>query len=182
MTELWNSRGLLYFFVWRDIKVRYKQTILGGLWAIIQPLLMMVTFSVFFGVLSKIPSGDVPYPLFSYVGILPWLLFSEGVARATNSLIYDANLIQKVYYPRMLSPMASIISPLLDFAVALVILAGMMVYFNHYPNFVILVLPLFLGLELLLTLGIGLWLSAINIQFRDMRYAVPLLIQLGLFA
>jgi len=182
LRELWAYRELLYFFTWRDIKVRYKQTIFGFAWAVIQPVFMMIIFSLFFGTLAKVPSENIPYPLFSYAGVLPWTLFSEGLTRSSNSLVQDANLLQKVYFPRMLMPLSGILSPLVDFAIAFVVLIALMLYFSHYPAITMLGIIPFLILELMLALGIGLWLSAINVEYRDVRYAIPFLIQLGLFA
>lgn len=179
---LWTYRELLYFLVWRDIKVRYKQTVLGVAWAIIQPLFMMIILTLFFGILAKVPSGDVPYPLFSYTALLPWTLFAGSVTRASVSLVQDANLIRKVYFPRLLLPFASILSPLVDFAISFLVLIGLMFYFGYHPAVAMLWLPLFLILELMLALGIGLWLSAINVQYRDVTHIVPFLIQLWMFA
>jgi lipopolysaccharide transport system permease protein len=179
---LWTYRELLYFLVWRDIKVRYKQTVIGIAWAVIQPLLTMVVFTLFFGTLAKVPSEDIPYPLFSFAALVPWTLFSSGITRASTSLVQDANIIQKVYFPRLLTPLASILSPLADFAISLVVLICLMFYY-HYPPFITMLwLPLFLLLELVLALGVGLWLAAINVEYRDVAYATPFLIQIWLFA
>jgi lipopolysaccharide transport system permease protein len=182
LRELWAYRELLYFFVWRDIKVRYKQTVFGLAWAIAQPLLMMVVFSLFFGTLAKMPSQGIPYPLFTYSALLPWTLFASGITRASNSLVGESNLIQKVYFPRLLMPLASILSPLVDFLIAFVVLIGLMLYFGYLPGITMLWLPLFLILELLLALGVGLWLSAINVEYRDVAFVVPFLVQVWLFA
>jgi lipopolysaccharide transport system permease protein len=182
LRELWAYRELLYFFTWRDIKVRYKQTLIGFAWAIIQPFFMMIIFSLFFGTLAKVPSEGIPYPLFSYAALLPWTLFANGVTRASNSLVQDANLVQKVYFPRLLMPLASILSPLVDFAIAFVVLLGLMLYFGYYPHVTMLWILVFLLLELMLALGVGLWLSAINVEYRDVAWATPFLIQLLLFA
>ena len=180
--QLWVYRELCYFLIWRDIKIRYRQTVLGFAWAIIQPLLMMIVFSLFFGTLAKVPSENIPYPLFNYAALLPWTLFANGITRSSNSLVQEANVIRKVYFPRLFLPLAGILSPLVDFAVAFVILIGMSFYFGYYPNVVMFwILPLLL-LELMLALGIGLWLSAINVEYRDVSYIVPFLIQIGLFA
>jgi len=173
---------LLYFLVWRDIKVRYKQTVIGIAWAIIQPLLTMVIFTLFFGTLAKVPSEDIPYPLFSFAALVPWTLFASGINRASTSLVQDANIIQKVYFPRLLTPLASILSPLADFVISLVVLIGLMFYYHYSPFITMLWLPLFLLLELVLALGVGLWLAAINVEYRDVAYATPFLIQLWLFA
>jgi len=180
--ELWAYRDLLYLFVWRDIKVRYKQTVFGFAWAIVQPLLMMIVFSLFFGILAKMPSQGVPYPLFTYSALLPWTLFASGITRASNSLVSETNLIQKVYFPRLLMPLASILSPLVDFLIAFVVLIGLMLYFGYLPGITMLWLPLFLILELMLALGVGLWLSATNVEYRDVAFLVPFLVQVWLFA
>jgi lipopolysaccharide transport system permease protein len=182
LRELWAYRELLYFFTWRDIKVRYKQTLFGFAWAVVQPLLMMIIFTLFFGTLAKVPSENIPYPLFSFAGVLPWTLFAEGISRSSNSLVQDANLIQKVYFPRLLMPLSGILSPLVDFVIAFIVLIGLMLYYAHYPTVTMFWIIPFLILELLLAIGIGLWLSAINVEYRDVRYAIPFLIQLGLFA
>jgi lipopolysaccharide transport system permease protein len=182
LRELWAYRELLYFFTWRDLKVRYKQTLFGFAWAIIQPVFMMIVFSLFFGALAKIPSEGIPYPLFSYAAVLPWTLFSEGLTRSSNSLVQDANLLQKVYFPRLLMPLSGVLSPVVDFAIAFIVLIGLMLYFGYYPSVMMLLILPFLLLELMLATGIGMWLSAINVEYRDVRYAIPFLIQLGLFA
>ena len=182
LRELWAYRELLYFFTWRDLKVRYKQTLFGFAWAIIQPVFMMIIFSLFFGTLAKIPSEGIPYPLFSYAAVLPWTLFAEGLSRSSNSLVQDANLLQKVYFPRLLMPLSGILSPVVDFAVAFIVLIGLMLYFGYYPSVMMFLILPFLLLELMLATGIGMWLSAINVEYRDVRYAIPFLIQLGLFA
>jgi lipopolysaccharide transport system permease protein len=182
LRELWAYRELLYFLAWRDIKVRYRQTVLGFAWAIIQPLFMMIVFSLFFGQLAGVPSEGIPYPLFSYAAVLPWTLFAEGLSRSSNSLIQEANLLQKVYFPRLIMPLSGILSPLVDFVIAFLVLFGLMFYFGYYPGITMLWLPLFLLLELSLALGVGLWLSAINVEYRDVRYIIPFLVQLWLFA
>lgn len=182
LKEVWAYRELLYFLTWREIKVRYKQTILGFAWAVIQPFFMMIVFTLFFGVLARIPSEDIPYPLFNYTALLPWTLFAEGITRSANSMVQDANLIKKVYFPRLVMPISGVISPLVDFAIAFLLLIGMMLYFGFTPTIRILYLPLFLMFALVTGLGVGLWLSAINVQYRDVRYAVPFLIQIWLFA
>jgi lipopolysaccharide transport system permease protein len=180
--EIWEYRELLYFFIWRDVKVRYKQTALGFLWALIQPLLMVLIFSFFFGRLARIPSGGLPYSLFALAALLPWILFSEGLTRTTNSMVSNANIMTKVYYPRLIMPLAGILSPLIDFAVAFILLIGMMIHFQVMPLPTIALLPLFIALGLLSSFGIGLWLSALNVMYRDFQYVVPFLIQVGLFA
>lgn len=182
LRELWAHRELLYFLTWREIKVRYKQTILGFGWAILQPFFMMIVFTLFFGNLAKIPSEGIPYPIFNYVALLPWILFAESVTRSSSSLVADRNLLQKVYFPRLAMPLAGILSPVVDFAIAFTILIGMMFYYQVFPTIAILWLPAFLLLALITALGVGLWLSAINVRYRDVRYAVPFLLQLWLFA
>jgi lipopolysaccharide transport system permease protein len=180
--ELWEYRELLYFLVWRDIKVRYKQTVLGIAWAVIQPLLTMVVFSVFFGRLAKIPSDGIPYPIFSFAALVPWTFFAHGLTYASNSLVGSANLIKKIYFPRMVVPISGVISGIVDFVLAFTVLLGMMLYYGIMPSINLLWLPLLLFLALMTSLGVGLWLSAMNVQFRDVRYVVPFLTQLWLFA
>ena len=180
--ELWAYRETLYFLTWRDIKVRYKQTLLGFAWAVIQPVFMMIVFSLFFGTLAGVPSEGIPYPLFSYAALLPWTLFANAVARSSGSLVRDADLVQKVYFPRILMPVAGILSPLVDFAIAFVVLFGLMFYFGYYPTVMMLWLPLFLLLELVLAVGVGLWLSAMNVKYRDVVYLIPFGLQLWLFS
>lgn len=182
LKDLWVYRELLYFLTWREIKVRYKQTMLGFAWAILQPLFMMIVFTLFFGNLAKIPSEGIPYPLFSYAALLPWTLFAEGITRSSNSLVQDQNLVQKVYFPRLVMPLSGMLSPLVDFAIAFTILIGMMFYFGYSPTIKVLLLPAFILLALMTSLGVGLWLSAINVKYRDVRYVIPFLTQLWLFA
>ena len=180
--ELWNYRELLFFFVWRDVKIRYKQTGLGVAWAVIQPLFTMVIFSVIFGGLAKIPSDGVPYPLFTLAALLPWQLFSEGMTRSTTSMVANANIITKVYFPRLIMPISGIISPIVDFMVAMGILVLMMAYYGFVPTLNVVFLPVFVLLALATSLSIGLWLSALNVQYRDFQYTVPFLIQIWLYA
>ena len=180
--ELWSYRELLFFFVWRDVKIRYKQTGLGVAWAVIQPLFTMLIFSVIFGGLAKIPSDGVPYPLFSLAALLPWQLFSEGMTRSTTSMVANANIITKVYFPRLIMPIAGIISPIVDFLVAIGILVLMMAYYGFVPTMNVVFLPLFVLLALATSLGVGLWLSALNVQYRDFQYTVPFLIQIWMYA
>jgi len=182
LKDLWVYRELLYFLTWREIKVRYKQTILGFAWAILQPFFMMVVFTLFFGTLAKIPSEGIPYPLFNYAALLPWTLFAEGISRSSNSLVQDRNLVQKIYFPRLVMPLSGILSPVVDFAIAFTILIGMMFYFGYPPTIKVLLLPVFIILALMTSLGVGLWLSAINVKYRDIRYIIPFLVQLWLFA
>ncbi len=182
LKELWRHRELLYFFIWREIKVRYKQTTLGAAWAILQPFLMMVVFSLFFGKFMKVPREGIAYPLFSYAAILPWMLFAEGLSRSTDSVVQNANLITKVYFPRLIMPISGIISPLVDFGFAFLVFIGLMFYYGFPPTIKILLLPVFLLLALITALAVGLWLSAINVQYRDVRYTIPFLIQFWFFA
>lgn len=181
LRELWAYRELLYFLTWRDIKIRYKQTILGFAWAILQPFLMMVVFSLFFGNLLKVPSEGIPYPLFNYAAMLPWTLFAQGITRSSESLVGNIGMVQKIYFPRLIMPLSGILAPVVDFAIAFVILIGMMFYFGYYPTIRILWVIPFLILVLLTSLGAGLWLSTINVRYRDVRYTVPFIIQLWLF-
>lgn len=179
--ELWQYRELLYFLAWREVKLRYKQTLFGFAWAIAQPFFLMIVFTLFFGTLAKVPSEGIPYPLFSYAALLPWTLFSEGVSRASGSLL-QRSLLEKVYFPRLILPLSSIISPLVDFAIAFLILVGMMVYYGYPPMMSMLALPALVLLALVTALGVGLWLSAINVKYRDVAYTIPFLIQFWLFA
>lgn len=182
LRELWKYRELLYFFIWRDIKVRYKQTVLGATWAIIQPFFTMIVFSLFFGRLAKIPSDGIPYPLFSYSALVVWTFFASSMGLASNSLVGNANLIKKVYFPRMAIPIATVLSCLVDFMLAFTVLIGMIFYYGMVPTINMIWLPFLLLLALITSLGTSLWLCAMNIQFRDVRYAVPFLIQMWLFA
>lgn len=182
LQEIWEYRELLVSFTVRDIKIRYKQTALGFLWAIIQPLFMMIIFTIFFGKLAKIPSDGIPYPLFVLAALLPWTLFAEGITRSTSSMISNANIMTKVYFPRLIMPVSGILSPLMDFGVSFILLLLMMTFFGFIPSINIIFLPLFVLLALATSLGIGLWLSALNVKFRDFQYTIPFMIQLGLFA
>ncbi|HEV2733708.1 MAG TPA: ABC transporter permease [Longimicrobiaceae bacterium] len=180
--ELWRYRELLYFLVWRDVKVRYKQTALGAAWAVIQPFATMVVFSLFFGRLAKMPSDGVPYPVFAYTALVPWTFFANGLTLSTGSLVGSQNLLKKVYFPRLAIPLAAVLSGLVDFALALVVLAGMLVFYGVAPGAGALwIVPLLL-LALVTSLGVGLWLSALNVRYRDVAYVVPFLVQLWLFA
>lgn len=182
LADLWEYRELLYFLIWRDIKVRYKQTALGAAWAILQPLLTMAIFSLFFGRLAKMPSDGVPYPLFSYAGLVPWTFFALGLGQSANSLVSSANLIKKVYFPRLLIPLATVSSGVVDFLLAFAVLIVMMFYYGVVPTLNILWLPLFLLLALITSLGVGLWLSALNVEYRDVRFVVPFITQFWMFA
>jgi len=179
--ELWEYRELLYFLTWRDIKVRYKQTALGAAWALIQPFFTMVVFSLFFGRLAKVPSDGIPYPIFSLAALVPWTFFANGLTQSSNSLVGNANLITKVYFPRLTIPIASMFSGIVDFLVAFVLLLGMMIYYGIFPSLNVLWLPFFLLLALVTSLGVGLWLSALNVEYRDVRYVVPFITQFWLF-
>ena len=179
--ELWAYRELLYFLVWRDVKVRYKQTALGAAWAILQPLMTAVVFTIFFGRLAGIASDGLPYPLFSYAGLLVWTFFAQGLSQSSNSVVGSAQLITKVYFPRLVIPIAAVLSGLVDFAVALPVLVAMMWYYGIWPGVAVLTVPLFVLLALVAAIGVGLWLSALNVEYRDVRYVVPFLVQLWLF-
>ena len=182
LDELWEYRELLYFLCWRDIKVRYKQTALGAAWAIIQPFFTMVVFSLFFGRLAQIPSDGIPYPLFAYAALVPWSFFAHSLSSSSNSLVDSANLLRKVYFPRLAIPLATVLSGVIDFAIAFVVLLGMMLFYGLTPTANSLWLPLLLLLALTTALGVGLWLSALNVQYRDVRYTIPFLTQFWLFA
>lgn len=180
--DLWEYRELLYFLVWRDVKVRYKQTVLGAGWAILQPLLTMIVFSAVFGSFAKVPSDGVPYPIFSYVALLPWSYFSGAFSRVGTSLVGSSNLISKVYFPRLVIPIAATFAGLVDFAIAFVILLGMMVYYGIRPTLMVWTLPLFLLLAFASALGVGLWLAALNVRYRDVGYLIPFLVQIWMYA
>lgn len=180
--ELWMYHELLYFLIWRDIKVRYKQTLLGASWAIIQPFFTMVVFSLFFGHLAKIPSDGVPYPIFSYTALVPWTFFANGLGQAPNKLVGSSNLINKVYFPRLAIPIAAVSSGIVDFVLAFLVLIGMMLYYGMAPTVHIVWLPLFVLLALITALGVGLWFSALNVQYRDVHHVMPFVVQIWLFA
>ncbi len=180
--ELWEYRELLYFLVWRDVKVRYKQTVLGAAWAIIQPFMAMVVFSIFFGKLAKMPSDGIPYPLFAYAALVPWSFFANGLSQSSNSLVGSAHLITKVYFPRLVVPISSVISGIVDFVLAFLVLLGMIFYFGVFPTFNVIWLPFLLALAFVTALGVGMWFSALNVEFRDVRYVVPFLTQFWMFA
>ena len=180
--ELWEYRELLYFLVWRDVKVRYKQTVLGAAWAIIQPFFTMLVFSLFFGRLAKMPSDGIPYPIFSYAGLVPWMFFSHGLSQTSNSIVGSAGLITKVYFPRLAVPLATVLSGVVDFLLAFSVLLVMMLYYGVVPTINMLWLPMFLLLALVSSLGVGLWLSALNVEYRDVRYMVPFVAQFWMFA
>lgn len=180
--ELWEYRELLYFLTWRDIKVRYKQTVLGAAWAIIQPFFTMVVFSLFFGRLAGIPSDGIPYPIFAYAALVPWSFFAGGLNNSANSLVGSANLLTKVYFPRLAIPLATVLAGVIDFILAFMVLLGMLLFYGMAPTVNLVWLPLLVLLALVTALGVGLWLSALNVQFRDVRYTIPFLTQFWLFA
>jgi lipopolysaccharide transport system permease protein len=182
LRELWQYRELLYFLVWRDIKVRYKQTALGASWAIIQPFFTMVVFSLFFGRLAGVPSDGVPYPIFSFAALVPWTFFANGLTYSANSLVGSQNLIKKVYFPRLAIPIATVLAGAVDFVLAFSVLLGMMLFYGIVPTGNVLWLVPLLVLALVTSLGVGLWFSALNVQYRDVRYVVPFLVQVWLFA
>lgn len=182
LREVWEFRELLYFLIWRDIKVRYKQTLLGAAWAIVQPFFTMVVFSIFFGYLGRMPSEGVPYPIFTYCGLLPWMFFANALSQASNSLVLEEKVITKVYFPRMIVPMAAVLAGLMDFAIAFVVLVGMMLFYGIVPTIALMTVPLFVLLAAATALAVGLWLSALNVKYRDVRYAIPFVIQFWLFA
>jgi lipopolysaccharide transport system permease protein len=182
LQDLWRYRELLYFLTWRDVKLRYKQTALGAAWAIIQPLFTMLLFTLFFGRLARIQSGGIPYPLFAYAGLLPWTFFANALTNSGNSLVGNSNLITKVYFPRMIIPAAAVLAGLLDLLIAFLLLIPMLVYYRIAVSWNLLSLPLFILLATLLALGVGMWFAALNVKYRDIRYALPFLVQLWLFA
>jgi len=179
--ELWDYRELFYFLTWRDIKVRYKQTALGAAWAVLQPFLTMVVFSVFFGALAKIPSGGVPYPVFAFTALVPWTFFATAVVQGGNSLIAQEGLLTKVYFPRLIVPAAAVLACLVDLAISFVVLVAMMLAYGIVPSLALFTLPLFIGLAAITALAVSLWLSALNVLYRDVRYTLPFLVQLWLF-
>jgi lipopolysaccharide transport system permease protein len=182
LREVWAFRELVYFFVWRDLKVRYKQTAIGAAWAVLQPFMTMIVFSLIFGVLAKIPSHGLPYPVFYYSALLPWTYFAGALQNATNTVVDQQRVITKVYFPRLVLPIAAVISGLVDFALGFVVFLGMQLYYHILPGRAILILPFLLLLAVLTALAVGLWLSALNAIYRDVRYVVPFLVQLWLFA
>jgi lipopolysaccharide transport system permease protein len=180
--ELWESRELLYFLVWRDIKVRYKQTVFGAAWAVIQPFFTMVVFSIFFGRLAGVSSGEVPYPLFAFSALVPWMYFANAVTQASNSLVNQEKMLTKIYFPRLLIPAATVLAGLVDFSIAFVVLIGMILFYGILPTAAIWMVPLLILLTIATALAVGVWMSALNVEYRDVRYAVPFLIQIWLFA
>jgi lipopolysaccharide transport system permease protein len=182
LRDLWHYRELLYFLVWRDIKVRYKQTALGVAWIILQPTLSMVVFSLLFGLLLKVPSGDAPYPIFAYAALLPWNYFAGALNRSSTSVVNSAHLITKVYFPRLVIPLAGVLSGLVDFAIAFLVLVGLLIYYQVAPTWAVVLLPGFLLLAMLTALGFGLWLAALNVRYRDINYLIPFLVQVWMYA
>ena len=180
--ELWHYRELLYFLIWRDVKVRYKQTVLGAAWAILQPLSLMLVFSLFFGRLGKMPSDGIPYPLFTFCALLPWQLFANSLTESSNSLVGNQHLITKIYFPRLVIPISAVLAGLVDFAIAFVILLGLMFYYGVTPGWAVITLPGFVLLTIISALGVGLWLSALNVKYRDVRYTIGFMVQFWLFA
>jgi lipopolysaccharide transport system permease protein len=180
--ELWEYRELVYFFVWRDIKIRYKQTAIGAAWAVLQPFLTMLIFSLFFGALAHIPSQGLPYPIFYYSALLPWMYFAASLQNATNTIVENQRVITKVYFPRLALPISAVLSGLVDFAISLLMFVAMMAYYHIHPTLAVLWMPVFLLMAVLTALGMGLWLSALNAIYRDVRYVVPFLVQFWMFA
>jgi len=179
--ELWLYRELFLFMAWRDVLVRYKQTAVGVVWAFIRPLITMVVFTLVFGKAAKLPSDGIPYPVFTLAALLPWQLFSSSLTQSSTSLISNANLISKIYFPRLITPSAALLVNVIDFLISFAILAGMMIWYGIIPTLAALTLPLFFLLAILTVLGMGMWLSALNVEYRDVQYVVPFLVQLGLF-
>lgn len=181
-SDLWRYRELFYVLAWRDISVRYKQTAIGVLWALIRPFLTMLIFSVIFGKVAKLPTmGTAPYPLMVFAGMLPWTFFSTALSEASNSLVGNANLISKVYFPRLIVPSASVVTAFIDFLISFAILIGMMIWYRFVPDWHLILLPLFVALAFLASLGPGLWMTALNVKFRDFRYIIPFIVQFGLY-
>jgi len=179
--DLWRYRELFYFLAWRDILVRYKQTVIGVAWSVIRPVLTMAVFSVIFGRLAKFPSEGVPYPILVFAAMLPWQLFSNSLSESSNSLITSRNMITKIYFPRLIVPTSSVIVCLVDFLISLAILGVLMIWYNFVPGWRILLLPLFLLLALTTAMGVGFWISALNVKYRDFRYIIPFIVQFGLY-
>jgi lipopolysaccharide transport system permease protein len=180
--ELWDFRELVYFFVWRDIKIRYKQTAIGAAWAVLQPLLTMLIFSLFFGKLAHIPSEGLPYPVFYYSALLPWMYFAAALQNATNTIVDNQRLVTKVYFPRLALPLSSVLSGLVDFGISFLMFIVIMIYYGIHPGAAVLWLPVFLLLAVFTALGVGLWLSALHAIYRDVRYVLPFLVQFWMFA
>src|SRR5919109_1550628 len=182
LTELWQHRELLYFLIWRELKVRYKQTVIGVAWAVFQPLITMVIFAIIFGIFARLPSDGLPYSVFAYSALLPWTYFSQAISRAAYSLVGDASLLQKVYFPRLILPIAAVVLSIINFFFSLLILFGMLVWFGITPTWAVLLLPVFLLMAFLTALAVGLWIAPLNVKYRDVNIAVPVLIQLWMYA
>lgn len=180
--DLWQYRELFFFLSWRDILVRYKQTVIGILWAVIKPLLAMIIFTVIFGKIAKMPSEGMPYPVFAYVAMLPWQFFASALTEASNSLVSSANMISKIYFPRLIIPAGSVIVCFVDFLISTVVLAGLLLWYRDSPTWRVLLLPAFTLLAFLASFGISLWLSALNVKYRDFRYVIPFIVQFGMYA
>ena len=181
LRDLWRYRELIYFMTWRDLKVRYKQTLLGASWAILRPFLTMIVFSIFFGNLAKVPSDGIPYPIFAYTALLPWELFASALSQASRSLVQNTNMVTKIYFPRMILPISSILAGVVDFLIAFVVLIGMMIFYKITPTVNVWTLPLFILLALVTALGVGFWLAALNVLYRDVNYVTPFLTQFWMF-
>ena len=181
LRDVWTYRELLYFLAWRDVKVRYKQTLLGVLWVVLQPLVSMLIFTVLFGILLQVDSGDVPYPVFAFAGLLPWNYFSQALTRSSTSVVNSAHLVTKIYFPRLVIPLSGVLSSLVDFAIAFGVLAVLMVVYGIAPTPALLVLPALVLLAMITALGFGLWLSALNVKYRDVNYLLPFLIQIWMY-
>jgi lipopolysaccharide transport system permease protein len=181
LRELWRFRELLLVFTWRNILVRYKQTVLGVLWAVLQPVFLIIVFTFVFGRLAKVPTEGIPYPIFAYSALLPWLFFANALTQSSSSVVGAGNLISKVYFPRLTIPIAAVLSSLVDFLIAFVVLIGLMIYYSTVPNWTIVLLPAFTLLAFVSALGVGLWLSALNVRYRDVMYTIPFLTQLWFF-
>ena len=182
LASIWRFRELLYFLIWRDVKVKYKQTVIGASWAIIQPILTMVIFTVVFGNFAKIPSDGFPYPIFAYTALLPWLYFAQGVNRTSVGLVGNAALVSKVYFPRLIIPLATAVAPLIEFFLSFVVLMGLMAWYQVVPTWGIITLPFFLAIAFLTVLAVGLFLSALNVRYRDVSHSIPFVIQVWLYA
>jgi lipopolysaccharide transport system permease protein len=182
LADVWAYRELLYFLIWRDIKIRYKQTVLGAGWAILQPFFTMVIFSIFFGRLAQMPSDGVPYPIFAYAALVPWTFFANGLTQAVNSVVGGSSLIKKVYFPRIILPIAAVLAGVIDFLFAFAVLVGMALYYGVLPSWRLLTLPCFVAMVVMAALSVALWLSALNVQYRDIRYIAPFIVQVWLFA
>jgi lipopolysaccharide transport system permease protein len=180
--EVWEYRELITIFVWRDLKVRYRQTVIGVLWAVLQPFLTMVIFSIFFGRLAGVPSDGIPYPIFSFAALVPWTFFANSISQSSISLVSNPEMIKKIYFPRLTMPIASILAGFVDFVLAFILLLGMMLFYGYFPTINTLWLPFFILLAIMTAVGVGLWLGAMNVKYRDVRYMVPFIIQAWLFA